>query len=93
MFGSAKLTWESAKGPRAFLSIASQPGIEWLESKVQYPAMRESLHRFARTVTMLFKQNAGPTPANFPASEPAEDVAWSYVNGESGSGKVSERDG
>ncbi|KEF62021.1 uncharacterized protein A1O9_03593 [Exophiala aquamarina CBS 119918] len=67
-------------GPRAFLSIASQPGIEWLESKVQYPAMRESLHRFARTVTMLFKQNAGPTPANFPASEPAEDVAWSYVN-------------
>ncbi|KAK5045660.1 hypothetical protein LTR84_009029 [Exophiala bonariae] len=67
-------------GPRSFLSIASQPGIEWLESKVQYPAMRESLHRFARTVNMLFKENAGSVlAAKCPTAEPAEAVAWSYV--------------
>lgn len=90
MLGSATLTWKYAEGPRAFLSIASQPGIEWLESKVQYPAMRESLYRFARTVTMLFKENAGPVlQAKCPASEPAEDVAWSYVRGECGPSSVS----
>ena len=69
-------------GPRSLLSIASQPGIEWFESKAQCPGIRQSLHRFARGVTLRFKKSPGSfLQGRCQAPEPAEDIAWSYVRG------------
>ena len=72
----------SWQGPRCFLSICSQPGIKWVESKVKSPGVKESLLRFSKDLLLRLKvEQLSWLQSKQRAPEPVETTAWQYTNG------------
>lgn len=68
-------------GPRSFLSFASPPGIEWVNSKIGSSEFGGVANRLISGFTSMLKINSGPR-SELAAAEPlTADIAWQYSKG------------
>ncbi|KEF60683.1 uncharacterized protein A1O9_02244 [Exophiala aquamarina CBS 119918] len=63
--------------PRSFLSFSSQPGVNWINSKVKSPEFANVAMRIVMTLAGMLKMSRTPSATRAP--EPAPEIAWEYT--------------